>query len=447
MPLATVCHNQLHFGSLLSKEIVADFSGGRITSDGGGLLLREVDQRYGWSEQLSGCLHDSRDPDRVRHDLPILLRQRLFAIALGYEDANDAAFLARDPALKTMAGRLPESDLDLASQPTLSRFENGVRPTELYRFSETLLDLYLKTHPGPRKVVVIDLDGTDDPTHGRQQLSFFHGYYGEYMYHPLFVFDGQDGFPLAAVLRPGNTHDSHGAVAVLKRLLPRLRAAYPQALLLVRADAGFAVPALYDFLEEHEDVRYVIGFITNNRLSSQTAPLARKAEGNFQGTGEKQRLFTAFPYQADSWKRPRRIIAKVEYTAKGLNQRFVVTNLNRNPRFVYDEIYVLRGELENRIKELKLDIQADRLSCHRFLANQFRLLLHTAAYALFWLLRRHLRGTELETAQVNTLRIKLLKIGARLRETCRRIWVHLASGYPYGHLLATALQNLRASPV
>jgi Transposase DDE domain group 1 len=444
--LDTVCHKQLHFGSLFSKEIIADFDGGRITSDGGGLLLREVDQRYHLSERLAACLHDSRVPERITHELSTLLKQRLFAIALGYEDANDAAFLAQDPALKTMAERLPESGADLASQPTLSRFENGVRAAELYRFSETLLELYLATHPCPRKVLVIDLDGTDDPTHGHQQLSFFHGYYEEHMYHPLFVFDGQDGFPLAAVLRAGNTHDSHGAVTVLKRLLPRLQAAYPEALILVRADAGFAIPALYEFLEEH-DIRYVIGFIANNRLRDKTTSLVQKAEDNFQATGVKQRLFTAFPYQADSWDHHRRIIAKVEYTAKGLNQRFLVTNLHRNPQMVYDDIYVLRGDIENRIKELKLEIKADRLSCHRFLANQFRLLLHTAAYGLFWLLRRHLRGTELETAQVNTIRLKLLKIGARMRETCRRIWLHLASGYPYRQLLAATLQNLRASPV
>jgi Transposase DDE domain group 1 len=443
--METVCHKQLLFGSLFSKEIIVDFEGGRITSDGGGLLLRELDQRFHLSERLAGCLHDYRTPERITHDLETLLRQRLFAISLGYEDANDAAFLAGDPALKTMAERLPESGADLASQPTLSRFENNVTAKELYRLSEVLLELYLETHPGPRKVMVIDLDGTDDPTHGQQQLSFYHGYYEEHMYHPLFVFDGQDGFPLAAVLRPGNTHDSHGAVTVLKHLLPRLQAAYPEALILVRADAGFAIPALYEFLEEH-DVRYVIGFITNNRLKEQTASLAQKAEDNFQATGEKQRLFTSFHYQADSWDHSRRIIAKAEYTAHGLNQRFLVTNLYRNPHLIYDDIYVLRGDIENRIKELKLEIKADRLSCHRFLANQFRLLLHTAAYALFWLLRRQLRGTELENAQVNTLRIKLLKIGARMRETCRRIWVHLASGYPYRHLLETALQNLQSSP-
>jgi hypothetical protein len=256
---------------------------------------------------------------------------------------------------------------------------------------------------------------------------------------------GAPGFPWPAVLRPGNTHASHGALAVLKRLIKKLKKAYPGALILFRADAGFAVPALYRYLERQE-IRYVIGFITNNRVLEKAALLLEKARAAYQATGEKQRLFTAFSYQAESWTRPRRIIAKVEYTHLGVNQRFVVTNLNRNPQFVYDDIYVLRGDVENRIKELKLDLKADRLSCHRFLANQFRLLLHTAAYCLFWLLRRHLHGTALETAQVNTLRLKLLKIGARIRETSRRIWVHLASGYPYRDLLALALQNLRASP-
>ena len=444
--METLCHKQLRFESLFNKEVVADFTGGRITSDAGGLLLREVDQRYRIAEQAAACLHDPRDSAKVRHDLLTLVRQRLFAIALGYEDNNDAAWLAQDPALKIMAGRAPESAADLASQPTLSRFENRANTKDLRRLSDGLLKLYLKTHPGPRKVIVLDMDATDDPTHGNQQLSFFHGYYEEHMYHPLLVFDGQDGFPLAAVLRPGNTHSSKGALAVLKRLINKLRKAYPKALILFRADAGFAIPAIYRYLEEQQEVRYVIGFITNNRLLAETAPLLSKAQRQYQETGEKQRLFTAFSYQAESWDQPRRIIAKVEYTHLGANQRFVVTNLVRNPQFVYDDIYVLRGDVENRIKELKLELKADRLSCHRFLANQFRLLLHTAAYCLFWLLRHHLQGTELATAQVNTLRLKLLKIGARIQETSRRIWVHLASGYPYRDLLAGLLQNLRACP-
>ena len=443
--METVCHNQLTFESLFSKEVVADFAGGRITSDAGGLLLRELDQRYRLTEKVAGCLQDPRESHKVKHDLLTLVRQRLFAIAQGYEDNNDAATLARDPVFKIMAGRTPETSEDLASQPTLSRFENRVTTKDLRRLSDWLLQLYLKAHPGPRKVIVLDMDATDDPTHGQQQLSFFHGYYEEHMYHPLLVFDGESGFPLAAVLRPGNTHASHRALAVLKRLIKKLKKAYPGALILFRADAGFAVPALYRYLERQE-VRYVIGFITNNRVVEKAAPLLKKTQTAYQATGEKQRLFTAFSYQAESWTRPRRIIAKVEYTRLGANQRFVVTNLVRNPQFVYDEIYVLRGDVENRIKELKLDLKADRLSCHRFLANQFRLLLHTAAYCLFWLLRHYLKGTELATAQVNTLRLKLLKIGARIRETSRRIWVHLASGYPYRDLLAGVLQNLRASP-
>ena len=444
--METVCHKQLFFESLFGKEVVADFAGGRITSDAGGLVLRELDQRYRLAENVAQCLHDPRDSHKVRHDLLTLVRQRLFAIAQGYEDANDAGTLAQDPAFKIMADRAPDSAPDLASQPTLSRFENRATAQDLRRLSEELVELYLKTHPGPRKIIVLDLDATDDPTHGRQQFSFFHGYYEEHMYHPLLVFDGRDGFPLAAVLRPGNTHASHGALAVLKRLIKKLRQAYPEALILVRADAGFAVPAIYNYLEEQPEFRYVIGFITNNRLLAQSAPLLEKAQRRYQETGERPRLFTAFSYQADSWDQPRRIIAKVEYGHLGANQRFLVTNLVRRPRFVYDEIYVLRGDVENRIKELKLELKADRLSCHRFPANQFRLLLHTAAYCLFWLLRHHLKGTELATAQVNTLRLKLLKIGARIRETSRRIWVHLASGYPYRDLLAGLLQNLRASP-
>jgi hypothetical protein len=444
--METLCHKQLRFESLFSKEIIADFDGGRITSDAGGLLLRELDLRYRLGEKLARCLSDPRDSRKAKHQLLTLVRQRLFAIAQGYEDNNDAATLAKDPAFKIMAGKAPESASDLASQPTLSRFENQVNAKDLRRLSDWLLDLYLKTHPGPRKVIVIDMDATDDPTHGQQQLSFFHGYYEEHMYHPLLVFDGQDGFPLAAVLRPGNTHASKGALAVLKRLIKKLRQAYPKALILFRADAGFAVPALYDYLEGQPQTRYVIGFITNNRVLAKTASLLEKAQRRHQETGEKQRLFTSFSYQAESWEQPRRIIAKVEYTHLGANQRFVVTNLVRNPQFVYDDLYVLRGDVENRIKELKLELKADRLSCHHFLANQFRLLLHTAAYSLFWLLRQHLKGTELATAQVNTLRLKLLKIGARIRETSRRIWVHLASGYPYRDLLAKLLQNLRASP-
>jgi hypothetical protein len=441
----TVCHKQLSFGSLFGKEVIVDFEGGRISSDGGGVLLREIDDRYGLTKKAARCLCDPRDLRRITHDEITLLRQRIFSIALGYEDANDADSLRGDPVLKSISGRLPESSEDLASQPTLCRFENATDSKDLRRLADALMDLYLKTHPGPRDLIVIDMDSTDDPTHGRQQLSFFHGYYDQHMYHPLLVFDGIDGFPMAAVLRPGNAHASHRSVSVLKRIIKRLRKAYPRAAIILRADAGFAVPELYQFCERKR-IHYTVGLITNDRLKDKAAELLAEAKEKFRETREKQRLFTALTYRADSWNRSRRVVAKAEYTDQGPNQRFVVTNIHLPPQRLYDEIYVLRGDAENRIKELKLELKADRLSCHRFLANQFRLLLHTFAYCLFLLLRNHLRGTELASAQVGTLRVKLLKIGTRVRETSRRIWFHLASGCPYKSLFYFAYQSLKAAP-
>ena len=358
----TVCHKQLHFGSLFGKEVVADFEGGRITSDAGSLLLRELDERHGLTEAMTKALDDPRDPSRVTHELRTLLRQRIFSIAMGYEDTNDSTTLRTDPALKASSGRLPETSGDLASQPTLCRFENRVTRRDLRHLADRLLSVYLEAHPGPRDVIVIDIDATDDPTHGHQQLSFFHGYYDEHMYHPLLVFDGLTGFPMACVLRAGNTHASHGSVAVLKRIIKRLKRAYGGAQIVLRADAGFAIPSLYRLCEK-EHIHYVIGLITNDRLRAKGAGLLARAEDGFTETGTKQRLFGAFWYRADSWKRSRRVVAKAEYTEKGLNQRFVVTDFGLKPKRIYDDIYVLRGDIENRIKELKLELKADRLSC------------------------------------------------------------------------------------
>jgi len=441
----TVCHKQLRFESLFGKQVTADFDGGNITSDAGALLLGELDKRLNLTEGAAECLADPRHPSWVIHELKTLVKQRIFSIALGYEDNNDAETLRSDPALKTTSGKLPETSEDLASPPTLCRFENQASSKDLRRLADWLFELYVEAHPGPRDVIVIDIDATDDPTHGQQQLSFFHGYYEEHMYHPLFVFDGISGFPMACMLRAGNTHAAHRSKAVLKRLIKRLKKTYPQAEILLRADAGFAVPRLYS-LCERERIHYVIGLITNDRLKEKSAELVAKAKEQFEQSGEKQRLFTSFKYRADSWSRYRRVVAKAEYMDKGANQRFVVTNIALKPQRLYDDIYVLRGEMENRIKELKLQIKADRLSCHRFSANQFRLFLHTFAYCLFWHLRDNLRGTELANAQVGTLRLKLLKVGARIRETSRRVWIHMASGYPYQALFSLAFDRIRAAP-
>jgi len=445
--LNTVCHSQLSFANLESKAVVADFAGGHITADAGCLLLREIDRRTGLLAHASAVLADPRDPAKIRHAQLDLLRQRVFAIAQGYEDANDHDTLRRDPALKIAVGRAPLSAADLASQPTLSRLENRVTRAQLRRLSDTLVDAYLAAHPGPRRLLVLDIDATDDPAHGRQQLRLFHGYFDQHMFHPLLVFDGLTGFPLAAVLRPGNCHAAHGAVGILRRLLSRLRAAYPEATILLRADAGFAVPRLYELLEAH-GVRYVIGMIPNERLRTRVTALAAQVTADFAATGDKQRRFTSFRYRADSWPRSRRVVAKVEHLLQGLNTRFVVTNLAFDPAVqIYDGIYVGRGDAENRIKEWKTHLKADRTSCHAFAANQFRVLLHTFAYVLLWHLRQSLVGTELAVATFETLRLRLLKIGARVRETCRRVVLHLASSYPYRELLTIAWVNLRALPM
>jgi hypothetical protein len=374
-----------------------------------------------------------------------MLKQRLFSIANGYEDNNDAAFLRSDPAVKIAADKLPESSSDLASQPTLCRLENRVTQKDIRRFSEQLFNLYLRAHPGPRNVVIIDIDSTDDPTHGAQQLSLFHGYFGQHMYHPLLVFDGITGFPMAAVLRPGNSHASHGARAVLKRLIKKLKKAYPGSTILLRADGGFAIPEIYTLCEK-ERIYYTIGLITNDRLKARTDDLLAQAIQQFDETGEKQRLFTSFYYRADSWHRRRRVIAKAECMPEGTNRRFVLTNLRGTAQELYDEIYVHRGDMENRIKELKRHLKADRLSCHRFLPNQFRLLLHTFSYCFIWFLRESLQGTELACAQADTLQLKLLKIGARIVQSSRRVWIHMASGYPYKELFAFALNKIRLAP-
>jgi hypothetical protein len=445
--LKTLCHNQLTFANIDSRSVTVEFSGGMMTSDGGSLLLREVDRATDLVEQFSHALSDPREPGKVRHGNVDLLRQRIFAIAAGYEDCNDHDTLRFDPALKTALGLLPGTGNALASQPTLSRFENRFSAAELRRVSDVLFDAYIEAHPKTRKLIVIDMDSTDDPTHGQQQMSFFHGYYDQHMYHPLLAFDGVTGFPLAAVLRPGNAHASTGAVGILKRLIRRLKQAYPEAMILFRGDAGFAVPDIYDLLET-EKVMYTIGLITNKLLRKNVECLSRTAKLKFDQLDEKQRLFTSFKYRARSWQRSRRVVGKVEQSSDGSNIRFVVTNiLPAYPDQIYDGIYVGRCEAENRIKELKLYLKADRLSCSRFKANQFRLLLHTFAFVLLWHLRKNLAGTELATATVETLRLKLLKVGALVKQSVRRVLFTMPRAYPYQSQFAAALNNIQHMPL
>jgi len=374
----------------------------------------------------------------VRHSREALVRQRVFQIACGYEDQNDADTLRADPLLKLVCGRLPETGTDLASQPTLSRLENAVRATSCYRLAWALGHVYLRERerlagergePGgvPRRLL-LDLDGTDDPTHGRQEGTAYHGYYRQHMYFPLLLFDGDTDQLITAVLRPGNAHGSHGVVAVLKRVVRGVRARWPGVPIELRADSGFAVPALYAWCEA-EGIGYTIGLIPNSRLEAAAAPLLAAAHQQHAHTGAKCRLAGETAYRAESWPRPRRVVYKAEALADGPNTRFVVTTRPDPPLALYDW-YVDRGEPELWIKDFKRACKGDRLSDHRFVANQFRLVLHAAAYWLLDTLRRWLVAAGHDRLQLDTLRLRVLKIGGRVRELLTRVRLHLASSHP-----------------
>jgi hypothetical protein len=428
----TECTGQQVLFSIGRREVTTVFDGGSVTSDAGVLLLSGIDRELGLTRRLAAAMGDRRDPSKVRHEMEELLRQRLFQICCGYEDVNDAGTLREDPGFQVAVGRVPgERDASLASQPTLSRVEVTVRRRQLLSFSEVLTGEAIRWWQGlgrkAQRTIILDFDSTADPTHGDQQLTMFHGFYDQWQYLPLLVFD-QHGVPWAAVLRPGNSHDSRGVVAVLRRLVARIRQVFPKARIVFRGDAGFACPAIYEFCEK-ESLSYVIGQITNGRLVRRGRPFMRKARALFEKTGQKAKLFGDFSHRAKSWTKSRRIVAKAEVLPKGENPRFVVTNLPGTPEEIYS-FYVERGQTENRIKDLKRALSADRLSCHRFLSNQLRLLLHTAAYLLLFRLREKLAGTPLASAQMDTLRLKLLKLGARVQVTARRIWFHLASAHP-----------------
>ena len=429
----------MRFGTQTALALEAAFDGGRITSDGGLVWLAEADSELGLCEAISEHVPEWRKR-RGRHSLESLVRQRVFQIACGYEDQDDADFLREDPLLKLSCGSLPESGADLASQPTLSRLENAATRRSCHRIAEALFELYLSERASggaPRKVL-LDLDSTADPTHGDQEGSYYHGYYREHIYHPLLVFDGQSGHLICALLRAGNTHASNSSVAILKRIVSRLRGRWPEAEIEIRADAGFAVPALYDYCEA-EGITYTVGLISNARLEGMAEDLVAKAKESHQETAEKARLFSEGPYGAASWEKRRRVVYKAEAMEKGTNTRFVVTTRTDGPKDLY-EFYARRGESENWIKDLKVHMKADRLSCHRFIANQFRLLLHAAAYWLMDALRRKLVRGGARRMQLDSLRLRLIKIGGRVRELLTKVRLHLASGHP-GQALWHALSG------
>lgn len=415
--------------SPVSLPLHASFDGPRLTSDGGLVWLAEADASLGPCAALASAIPDWRTGP-VRHSLETLLRQRLFQIACGYEDQDDADSLRRDPLLKLVCGRLPD-DPDLASQPTFSRLENAIDFTTCYRLGMALLAIYLQERGrmGRPKRILIDADSTDDPTHGDQEGSAYHGYYQQHMLHPLLLTDGDTDQPITAILRPGTCHASRGIVPVLKRVVRAIRARWPGVSIAFRGDSGFAVPQLYAYLEA-EQIPYTIALIPNPRLRTMAADLLAEAKQQYDQTGQKVRLFGEGVYAADSWEQERRVVYKAEWLTKGANVRFVVTTRSEEPEALYIWYVQRGGSPEGCIKDLKYGCFLDRLSDHTFWANQFRLFLHTAVYWLLDTLRRWLREQRVARMQLDTLRLWLLKIGGWLRFHLGGIQLHLAASHP-----------------
>ena len=419
----------LRFAVPAPLPLEVDFLGGRLTSDGGLPWLAEAETALGLCASLAAEVPEWRRR-RGRHARSDLVRQRVFQIACGYEDQNDADALRTDPLLKLVCGRLPETDPDLASQPTFSRLENAVSRTACYRLAVALGQLYLRERErtGVPRHLVLDLDSTDDPTHGDQEQTAYHGYFRQHMYHPFLIFDGDTDQLITAVLRPGTVHASRGVVAILRRVVRAVRERWTQVTIELRADSGFAIPALYDYCEA-EGIVYTLGLGRNTRLDRLAAPLHAEAAQQHAVTGQKVRLLSELTYQAATWPQPRRVIVKAERLPQGPNTRFVVTTRTDPPEQLY-AWYTARGDTENWIKDLKAGCFADRLSCHRFAANQFRLLLHAAAYWLLDTVRRWLVALGVARVQLATLRLRLLKVGGWVRQQQHRVRLRLASSHP-----------------
>ena len=449
--MATACIPQVAFE--FDKRVVATFDAACTSSDGGAVMLKALDRQLGVTEAVASCLRDRRQPGKVQHDLIELVQQRIFGLVCGYADCNDAARLADDPIHKLLLDRDPLAGPALASQATLSRFENAVGPLALTRLGHALADLVIGQHHarlhGRARRITIDLDPTDDPTHGQQQLTFFNGHYDTWCYLPLLGFvtfdDEPEQYLVLALLRPGNSPAKRGTRGRLRALFQKLRAAFPRARLRVRLDGGFAGEDLLAFLEA-EAVEYVVAVGSNRRLDKRAQRLMGKARMRSKASGETEHLFGETRYAARKWSRKRRIIMKAEVVRHPgrppkNNPRFVVTNLVQTPEHVY-QIYRERGDVENRIKELKDGLALDRLSCSRFLGNQFRLLLTAAAYILVQALRWHAAGTAWATAQAITLRERVLKVAVWVERSVRRIVLHLPVAFPWRlswHQLACAV--------
>jgi hypothetical protein len=460
---------QLEFHAIGRRNIIGRFDGGNITSDAGGLLLRETEKRTGIISGFARCFEDLRDPEAIEHTVAELVAQRIYGLALGYEDLNDHDDLRRDPLFAVLVGKEdPEGEKRArprdrgkaaAGKSTLNRLElTPAEPTAAeLRYKKIIMkpeemdrlfvDIFLQAHDEPPQEIILDVDATDDPLHGNQEGRFFHGYYMNYCYLPLYIFCGE--FLLCARLRPSNIDASEGTGDELERIVGQIRRSWPDVKIIVRGDSGFCRDGIMTWCEAN-GIDYVLGLAKNERLKAMIAEELQQAEEQYERTKEASRVFKDFRYQTlESWTRERRVVGKAEHLDKGSNPRFVVTSIpveQIDAPTLYEQLYCARGDMENRIKEQQLWLFADRTSAGKMRANQIRLYFSSAAYLLMQALRRlGLRGTQMATAQCNTIRLKLLKLGAHVKVTVRKVWISLAGGYPYVDIFYQVFRNLKAA--
>ncbi len=418
------------FKDIFNKTVELDFNGGDLSSDTGLILLRQIEQKIGIIKRIAGVLPDNRHQSYIDHDLWHLLSQRVFQIAAGYEDGNDCDTLRYDPILKMVCDKKPQSDNPLASQPTMSRFENSLASKDLYKIADAILAHFIASYDKPPKAILLDLDDTDDPTHGNQQLSLFNNWYHEYCYQPMHIYEGQSGKLVASILRPGKRPSGKEIVMILKRIVSRLRVAWPNVEIVIRGDSHYSSQVVYDYCDQH-NIKFILGLTGYKSLRRKVENICRQAEELYAINNKSIKLYSEFDYKASMWTTAKRVIAKIEYNEKGLNVRFIVTNFETTRRqWLYETGYCGRGAMELMIKELKNHLFSDRLSCSDFGANQFRLFMHSMAYILMHAMRDSmLTNTSYARSQFDSIRLHFLKISARVIEMTTKIKIHVAGSY------------------
>ena len=424
--------NQLMlFKELSGKKVQVDFNGGQISSDAGVLFLREIENKIGLIQRMASIIPEWRHQGYIKHHITHLLTQRVFQIACGYEDGNDSNTLREDSLFKLGCNKHIDADTTLASQPTMCRFENAPSRTILYRMAQGLVEHFIDSYKKPPEAILLDIDETDDPTYGSQQMSLFNAYYDTYCYQPIHIYEGSSGKLITSILRPGKRPTGKEIKMIVSRIVKKIKTSWPNTGILFRGDAHYSSPEVFQCCE-HYNIKFVLGLKGNAVLLKKAQALIETAKDLYRYRQEPIKIYGEFDYQAGSWSQPYRVIVKVECNDKGLNIRFIVTNLMHSFRqFVYETIYCGRGAMELMIKELKNHLFSDRTSCSSFQANQFRLFLHSMAYVLLHAFReKYLAGTELAKAQFDTIRLRLLKIGARIIPLATKIKIHLSTGCP-----------------